>query len=280
MWRWLTAGSLILTLFLAFVVIDRSSSVLGVDSHAYWVVDPSSPYERHAPELDAFLYSPPAVLVASAFSLLPWELFREAWRFGQVLVLVAVAGPLAGPLAITKPLTDELQAGNVNILMAAVVAFGFRWPALWAFAILTKVTPGIGLLWFAARGEWRSIGLAIGTAAAIAVPTIILFPNLWVEWINLLATQPADPPAVPILLSFRVRLLVACLLVIVGARFGRTWVMPFAVVLAHGHIWTGTMAVLLALVPLLRAGNLPPVGGLPIPAWPRRRKDRGTAVPV
>ena len=270
-YRWLTVASAVLAFVVAFVLIDRSVAWFGVDSHAYWAVDADNPYTRHAPELDAFLYSPPAVLVASIFSLLPFDVFVELWRVPLVLAMVAVAGPLAGVLALTKPLNDELQAGNINFFMAAVVAFGFRWPALWAFALLTKVTPGIGLLWFAVRGEWRSVGIAVGTALAIALPTVVLFPGLWADWVALLASQRADPPGVPLPLTFSFRMVVAVILVVLGARYGRTWTLPFAVVLAHGHIWTGTMAVLLALIPLLRAGNLPPVKTTAI--LPSRRRS-------
>jgi Glycosyltransferase family 87 len=272
-WLWLTAASAVLTLFVAFVLIDRTAPWLGDDSHAFWAVDPSNPYTRYAPELDAFLYSPPAVLIASTFSLLPFEVFQELWRFLQVVVLVGVTGPFAGVVALSKPLSDELLAGNISIFMAAVVAFGFRWPALWAFALLTKVTPGIGLLWFAVRGEWRSLGVAIGTALAIAIPTIVFFPDLWAGWVALLAAQPADPPGVPLLAAFSFRIALAALLVMFGARYGRTWTVPFAVVLAHGHIWSGTLAVLLALIPLLRAGNLPPVATRQLFSWRARPRD-------
>ena len=55
---------------------------------------------------------------------------------------------------------------------AAVIVAGFRWPALWAIPLLTKVTPGgIGLLWFAARGEWRHLGIALASTLAIVVVT-------------------------------------------------------------------------------------------------------------
>jgi hypothetical protein len=277
-YRWLTVASAVLAVIVAFVLIDRSVAWFGVDSHAYWAVDPDNPYTRHAPELDAFLYSPPAVLVASTFSLLPFDVFVELWRVLLVVALVVVAGPLAGVLALTKPLNDELQAGNINFLMAAVVAFGFRWPALWAFALLTKVTPGIGLLWFVVRGEWRSVAIAVGTALAIALPTIVLFPDLWADWVALLASQRADPPGVPMPLTFSVRFVLAAILVVFGARYGKTWTVPFAVVLAHGHIWTGTMAVLLALIPLLRAGNLPPVKTTAILQARRRSAERDQVV--
>ncbi len=46
--------------------------------------------------------------------------------------------------------------------MAAAIALGFRYPATWAFVLLAKVTPGIGLLWFLVRREWRNLAIALG----------------------------------------------------------------------------------------------------------------------
>ena len=57
--------------------------------------------------------------------------------------------------------------GNVHMLLALAIVLGFRWPATWSFVLLTKVTPGIGLLWFAVRREWRSLGIALGATAAL-----------------------------------------------------------------------------------------------------------------
>ncbi len=45
---------------------------------------------------------------------------------------------------------------------------GFRYPAAWSLILLTKITPGIGLLWFAVRREWRALAIALGATAAIA----------------------------------------------------------------------------------------------------------------
>ena len=61
-------------------------------------------------------------------------------------------------LILLLPWTYELFVGQVHLFIAAAIVLGFRWPALWAFNILTKVTPGVGLLWFLVRREWRSLG--------------------------------------------------------------------------------------------------------------------------
>jgi hypothetical protein len=263
----------------AFVLIDRGHWLLGYDSHAYWAVDPSAPYGRIAPQQDAFLYAPPAVLVASTFDFLPWEVFREAWRGLQVAALVVVAGPWAGPLALTPPVNDELLSGNLNLFFAVVIAAGFRWPALWAIPLLTKVTPGIGLLWFAVRRQWRELSIALASSLVIAGLTLPLVPELWIGWFKLLTTQPADPPLVPLILAFPVRLAMAAGLIMIGARFNRPWVVPVSVVYAHAHLWPGTLAILVALVPLLRITSWAWPTPRAVAAWPRWRR-RPTAAPV
>ena len=63
------------------------------------------------------------------------------------------------------PVLFEFYLGNVHLLLALAIVLGFRWPAAWAFVLLTKITPGIGLLWFAVRREWRSLAIALGATA-------------------------------------------------------------------------------------------------------------------
>ena len=53
--------------------------------------------------------------------------------------------------------------------IAAAIVIGFRWPAAWSLVLLTKITPGIGLLWFAVRREWRSLAIALGAVIMIVV---------------------------------------------------------------------------------------------------------------
>ena len=55
--------------------------------------------------------------------------------------------------------------------MAAAIALGFRYPAAWSFLLLTKVTPGIGLVWFAVRREWRPLAIALGFTGGSSWPS-------------------------------------------------------------------------------------------------------------
>ena len=62
----------------------------------------------------------------------------------------------------------EIAGGNISLLLAVAIVWGFRWPWTWAFVLLTKITPGVGLLWFALRREWRQLAIALGATAAVA----------------------------------------------------------------------------------------------------------------
>src|SRR5207237_2518368 len=99
-------------------------------------------------------------------------------------------------------------------LLGAAIVLGFRWPWTWAFVLLTKVTPGVGLLWFAFRREWRSLGIALGVTAAIAAVSFALRPDLWREWLDLLVAATRAPDwefIIPIPVWFRLPVSVALL---------------------------------------------------------------------
>ncbi len=66
----------------------------------------------------------------------------------------------------------DLLVGNIHLMLGAAIVLGFRYPAAWAFPILTKVTPGVGILWFAVRREWRPLFMAVAVTAAVAADLI------------------------------------------------------------------------------------------------------------
>ena len=84
------------------------------------------------------------------------------------MILVYLAGPFTIFVLFTVPVASEINAGNIQLMLALAIVLGFRWPATWAFVVLTKLTPGIGALWFALRRQWRSFGIAVGATLAIA----------------------------------------------------------------------------------------------------------------
>ena len=79
-------------------------------------------------------------------------------------------------LLALPPVAFELYHGNVHLWIASAIVLGFRYPWTWAFVLLTKVTPGLGLVWFAARREWRSLAIALGVTAAIVAVSLVARP--------------------------------------------------------------------------------------------------------
>lgn len=232
----------------------------GYDVYAYWSVDLAHPYAGTPEALGgfgAFHYAPAIAQLFSLFHLVPWGLFVWAWTALLIVTLAWLGGRWTLYLLAFPPLVLELYAGNVNLLVAAAIALGFRYPGTWAFVLLTKVTPGVGVLWFAFRGEWRKLAIALGVTAAIVLASFLLAPRLWLEWFGALdAMQGLASGGLPIPLL--VRLPIAALVVWWGARTDRPWAVPLASTIATPVLWIGWSAWLVTLfgaLPLLRAAS-------------------------
>jgi hypothetical protein len=246
----------------------RAAAVIGVvaiamiwpglnlaDTHAYWAVPLNDLYgAARAGGADAYLYAPAFAQALAPFKALPWPVFAGLWLLLMALCLVAVAGVWALLVAFIPPVLIELQAGNIHLPLALAIGLGLRYPATWAFVLLTKPTLGIGLLWFVVRREWRHLAIALGSTAAVAAVSFVIAPNAWPAWIEALAANAGHPISpdysgvihVPLL----IRLPVAALTVIWGARTDRPWTIAVATTLALPILWINGLAVLLA-APLL-----------------------------
>jgi hypothetical protein len=151
----------------------------------------------------------------------------------------------------------EIWGGNIELLVAVAMVLGFRWPATWSFVLLTKITPGVGLLWFAIRREWRSLAIALGATVAVIAVSAALQPDAWQRWPQVLianAGKNGTWAAVPV--PFAVRFPLAVALIVWGARTDRRWVVPVGGMLALPALWYGGLSIMLATLPLLRARNV------------------------
>jgi hypothetical protein len=167
------------------------------------------------------------------------------------------------------------------LLLAVAIVLGFRWPAAWAFVLLTKVTPGIGLLWFAVRGEWRSLGIALGATLGVIVVSAFFMPAAWGEWFGVLvsvAGRDGTWAAVPIPFWFRLPIAVA--LIVWGARTNRRWVVPVASMLALPALWYGGLSMLLGVLPLLEGRWRDQSGVESAELAPRASRGRAEASPA
>ena len=234
---------------------------VGVDAHAYWAVDPADPYAHTRPgEFGAFFYAPVAAQLLAPFQALPWPLFAAAWSLVLAAALVWQAGLWTAFALLLLPVFAEVAAGNIHLLLGVAVIVGFRWPAAWAFVLLTKVTPGIGLLWFAVRREWRSLAIALCATIALAGASFAFAPDLWSRWIEVLtAAAGAEEWPFTVQVPLPIRLAAAAALVIWGARTDRRWTVPAGATLALPVLWVNGLAMLVAAMPLIatRVGETP-----------------------
>jgi hypothetical protein len=139
--------------------------------------------------------------------------------------------------------------------MAAAVVLGFRYPWTWAFVLLSKATPGIGVLWFAARREWRSLAIALGVTAAVSLAAAVVAPHYWREWVEALISNFNEPQTYSVPPPAPIRVPLAALLVIWGARTDRPWTVGVGAMLALPIIWPHGLTVALAAIPFLRRGD-------------------------
>jgi hypothetical protein len=245
---WLASGFVL-------VVIPMVGQSLGYDTFAFWSLDLSDPYARSMAgqyALGGFRYAPPVGLALAPLGLLPWWLQLWLW-LGLLVGLLCFLGGRWTPALLALPAVAlELYHGNVHLLLATAVAIGFRHPWAWSIVLLTKVTPGIGLAWFAIRREWRALGIAAGATVGACLVSLAVVPGWWPAWFEVLAANAgqAQDLSVPPALPFRLPL--ALLLVAWGARTERPWTVPFAATLALPIVWPHGLVVALGAVPLLR----------------------------
>jgi hypothetical protein len=238
--------------YLFFVAAPFKGS-MAFDVVAYWSVDLAAPYHGNVGDLGFFPYSPAAALVLAPFTALPWLAFACLWYAALIAALTFMGRRSFLVLLAFPPVAIDLYHGNIHLLLAAAIVVGFRYPQAWAFVLLTKVTPGFGLLWFVARREWRSLALALGATAAIAAATAVLLPRQWLDWIAMLASSASVPPPWPALpIPLIPRLLAAAAIVWWGARRDFRWTVPLAAAMSVPALWPGAFAILAACWPLRR----------------------------
>lgn len=181
-------------------------------------------------------------------------MFVALVRLVDLAALVAIAGPATLLALLLPPVAAEINAANINFPIGLAILAAFRWPVLWAFPLLTKVTPGVGLLWFAVRREWRSLTIAVGTAAGLAAASFLVAPSLWAKYVDFMANGTPQVAGWPFPYPLWLRLPPAIALVVWGARTDRRWVVPAAALLVLPRLYFQSPALLLAVLPTLSGG--------------------------
>lgn len=258
---WLATG-------FAFVVVAQLVHSVGYDAYSYWSIDLTDLYGRTMSSnftLGAFRYTPPIALLFAPLGLLPWWLFLWLWTATSVAILTWLGGRWTLVLLALPPIALELYHGNVHLLIAAAIALGFRFPWTWSFVLLSKITPGIGVLWFAVRREWRALGWALGATFVVAGVTFVAAPHYWREFVDSLLSNLDQPQPFSIPPPAFIRIPFALLLVAWGARTDRPWTVPIGATLALPIIWPHGLTVAVAAIPFLRLGDRAAL----VPGWER-----------
>jgi hypothetical protein len=261
-------AALALAIFIAAAVYVRMMlDPYRGDAYGYWLA-PRYDHLYNTAVLDAphgYLYSPAFLQALWPFLSLPWELFYALWLGVMMVATVWVCRPWLSILILPWvfitfgiPLLQiprhSLSSANVYFFMGLAVVASFRWPWTYSVLFLTKVTPGIGALWFLVRREWSNLAIALGATAAISAVSFVLAPGWWFDWFTVLRNNSSYPePAFAIhFLPLITRLAIAVLMIVVAARFDARWVLPIATVLAMPYIADTALIILVCVAPLLR----------------------------
>lgn len=249
---WVAAALMLCVIFDAWLIPVMTQWPSGVDLFPAWSVDLADPWrgsDRWMTGFDLFRHSPFVAQVASLFGWVPWIAAQLSFLAIQIAAIIWMAGKRWPYVVLFPGVFWNLYFGNVDLLLGAALVAGFRHPGAWAFFFLTKISPGIGVLWFAFRREWRRFGIALGTTLLIVVVSFALAPDLWFRWFQALQDWQRFPQMaiVPPLL---IRLPIAIALVWFAARTNRKWMLPVACLLAIPNPWFVTFAILGASVAL------------------------------
>ncbi len=225
---------------------------------SYWTFKINADTYSLAPHTYAAHQYPPIFgQVIAPLTALPMREFMAVWGFLSLALLLFLVKPRwFGLVLLSIPAQWAVWNGNVQLMYAAVAVVGLRYPAMWAIPLLTKVTPGIGLIWFLVRREWRSLAIALGFTAAIVAASFVKAPDAWFSWVAFMRSGAPDftsDASVPV--AFPLRLAFCAILVTLGARKGWTWVLPVALWLAEPAAWWLGAWTLAAIPRLIAAAD-------------------------
>jgi hypothetical protein len=226
------------------------------DARGFWIAWDGGLYDIPWGDYEAYVYSPAFAQLLWPFTLLPWPVFAAGWTIASIgcLFWMRVPWMLAFPGVI-----DDILRGNIHVFLAASIVLALRFPAAWAFGILTKVTPAIGLVWHMVRADWRAVAVALGVTGGIVGVSFVLSADLWLEWFGLLAENADATARIRVIpLPLIVRLPIAALLIAYGARTDRAWLVPIGVMIGLPNVWTSSTALLAGSVSLWLAARSRP----------------------
>ncbi len=218
------------------------------DAYSYWAAD-STPYTWET-NLE-YRYSPAFLWVIGPLQNLPFDVFLGIWT---ALHVVALAWLRAGWFLIVPGLNEDVLRGNISTFLALAAVLAIRHTAVWWVpALLTKVTPAVGLVWHAVRREWRSLIACAAVTGGIVAIGFATSPDLWSAWFDTLVnadqTYEVGHPLGPV----PVRLGIAAAIAAIGGVQGRAWLVPVAMFVAVPGLWAFNWGLFAAVPRLIRS---------------------------
>lgn len=188
-----------------FVAAQAADEVPNVYDESLYSLPGGDPTAKRNPRMidrfgvDVFEYPPPFLLLPRAIALLTPDFlrFRMLWfglTCGALLIAMLVVARWLGPVAGTRallllplvwaalPTLSSLQKGNFQTMtiagpIVAMVLFERRrfaaGGALLAFATVSKLFPGVLLVYLVARRQWRAAAWTAALAGGFVVLSIV-----------------------------------------------------------------------------------------------------------
>lgn len=189
-------------------------------------------------------YSPAYQWASEPFRLLPFDVFVWIWAGLHVAALLWLR---AGWMLAIPGVNEDVIRGNVTVFVALAVVVGMRHGATWAFPLLTKVLPGVGIVWHLVRREWRHLAWALGATGAIVLLGLTVDPSEWIAWLDLLRGEGTETAG-----SLVPRIIIGVMIVAYAAWTDRAWLVPVGMLMAWSYIWLPAVMVLAAIPRLIR----------------------------
>lgn len=221
-----------------------AGQIVACDAAAYYYADGYAP----VPTTPQYAYSPAFLVAFAPFRLLPFDVFLVVWFALHVAALLWLR---AGWLLAVPGVNEDVIRGNVTVFIALAAVIGMRHGSAWAFPLLTKVLPGVGMVWHLARREWHQLGEGLALTGLIVAIGLVLNPLAWMEWFALLSGASDYPQTVPLAL----RLPLAAGLIAFAGMTSRAWLVPVGMLMGWSFLTPPVFMVLAAVPRLLELGD-------------------------